>query len=111
MIRTTSDPRKYVTRCTSTWSCGTNVVARIYYLRHGKNTGVLGPILVLVVVTRISRLETIKTGFDRSRERRVGCILREQTIRRSFGFNASYTYVSTTLRRSSTITIGRSGRP
>ncbi len=58
----------------------------------------------MVVVIRISRLETIKTGFNRSREKRVGCTLREQTTRKFFSFNASRTYTSTTLKRSSTIT-------
>ena len=110
-IGTTSDLRKCATWHTSIQSCSTNAIARIYYLRHSKNTSITGPISALVVVIRTSRLETTKTGFDRSRERHVGCTLRGQTTRKSLGFNASRTYTSTTLRKSSTITTGRSGRP
>ncbi len=107
VIRTTSNLRKYAIQYISIQSYSINAIARIYYLRYSKSTSVLGLILALVIVIRISRLEIIRTSFDKSRERYVRYTLRGQTTRKSFGFNALYTYISTTLRRSLTIIISQ----
>ncbi len=111
VIKTTSSPRKCAIQRPSTQSYSTSAVVRTHYPRRSRNTRTLGHISALVVVTKTSRLETTKTGFDRSREKHVGYTLRGQTIYKSLGFNASYMYINTTLRRSSTIITGRSGRP